>query len=223
MSTSLAVLRSDRRAALYWTRVPLVLWISPKGLHSVDCNVKFGLDIREDAGRPPSGAKACHSSGQSKIRDLDPHLALVKFKLLLLFLGRALHKQTLLLHLARNINVLGLLGGKARHSKGHSLAVSGFGRALKVLNNLRQMGLGQGTKLRGLSPKLSELQFVTVRGLGLEGLSLPTELGGLSSGALEGRLGALQGSLRGRLRGMDLRVKSDALGLQCSNFVGKGL
>ncbi len=169
------------------------LYFAPKGRHSVRCFVKLGLNVRENARRPPGRAETGNGSGQGEVRDLNPHLAFFEFELLLLVMRSALHDQTVLLHLSGNIEVLGLFGGKARHGKGHSLTVSRLGCALKVSDHMCQVCLGLGAKVRGLGPKLSEVLFMAVRGFGREGLGLPTELGDLSVDDLKGRLGALQG------------------------------
>ncbi len=124
--------------------------------------------------------------------NLVPHLALVDFVLVVLFLHGALQDRAVLTQLVGNLHVLRLRGRVVRLlrqelslSKGHGLSMANLGGSLEVLECTGQVSLGLNAKLRSLSPKLSELSFVQLRGLGLGDLGLPSEFGELAANDLD--------------------------------------
>ena len=202
--------------------------LGPEGSHGLDSGIKPGLNIGRDAGRPPGRAETCDSDGHSEVTNLVPHLALVDFVFVVLFLRSALQDRAVLTHLVGNLHVLRLRGRmvsllrqELRLSKGHGFSMANLGGSLKVLERTGQVSLGLGAKERSLGPELIELTLMQLCSVGLAGLGLPSELRELATQDLNSALRIRDGRLGGQLGCKDLGVESDALCLQCSDFVSQ--
>ena len=160
--------------------------------------------------------------------NLNPHLSLVGFVVVVLFLYFALQYGTMLTQPVGNLYMLrirghmvGLLRQELSLSKGHGLFMADLGRSLKVLKRAGQVSLGLGAKERSLGPELIELMLMQLCSVGLASLGLPSELRELATKDLDSALRILDSRLGGQLGCKNLGVESDALCLQCSDFVSQ--